>query len=489
MSDSGICETIDDIFKDATGGHSISQPSITGESGQQHSGQLHSDPSNFYSVQVGIFPNEKSAEELIIKLKDKGFDPFIFQSVNSRNDTLYAVRIGKYADYAIAKNAASDVRTRMNIHAIPALYDSLEQLSAAYDSKTTVHSDPSEHRTDTFAHTESSGEKLSGDFSDDFTSSDVKPFLDRIQALEEMVSVLQEESEVRRQLEVTEEESSQEEEDILEAAGREYTLTKAGNLKFSYGFGYSYSQYDAIKESTRVEDVANHSISNSVSVSYGIKDNLTVGGGIPFVYKYHRVGGVDSQETSDLGDLNISWNFQPFKSNSDLPTILVNGSFNIPVGRSPYEIMVGEELSTSSGLYIANLGASISQVSDPVVVFSSMSLSYPFPLNDINQKRVEGILDEIDPGMGIGVGAGMGYALSYKLNFNISFGYSYSFETKYIYQNSQVGKSGRSASADLNIGIGYRVSRFQNLNFKLGMPITDTGSFSFSFSTPIEFTL
>ena len=172
-----------------------------------------------------------------------------------------------------------------------------------------------------------------------------------------------------------------------------------------------------------------------------------------------------------------------------MPTIILNGGFNVPVGRSPYEIDPGEELSTSSGTYSTSLGLSVSQVSDPVVVFASLSTSYALPVEDINQKRNEGVLDRVDPGLGFGIGTGMGYALSYKLNFNLSISYSYSFETEYHYLNAPSAKSGTSASASMKLGAGYRISRTQNLNFSFGIPITNTGSFSFSFSTPIEFEL
>ncbi len=172
-----------------------------------------------------------------------------------------------------------------------------------------------------------------------------------------------------------------------------------------------------------------------------------------------------------------------------MPSIIVNGSFTVPVGRDPYEIQVGEELSTGSGIYSTSLGLSVSQVSDPVVVFSSFSFNLPLTVTDINQKRPEGILMEVDPGNSMGISAGMGYALSYKLNLNASFGYSYAFETSYKYKNNASAVSGTSAAANMSLGVGYKISRTQNLNFRLGIPITESREFNFGFSTPIEFEL
>jgi len=449
-----------------------------------------------YAVQIGTFLKENSAEQKIIELQNKGFDPYIFQSLNSKNQTVFAVRIGKYENYQSADDAASQLRSDLNTSVLIAYYDSLETASSSATPANTFkamdeepvsapHKELASNQVDSEPQQSESGEVQE--------ESEGPPTLENLQkkikSLESTINSLKDESEVRKQLEVTEEEAKAEEEDILEAAGREYTLTRSGNIQFQYGFGYSYNEFDALKQSVRVEDVADHTISNSFSVYYGLRDNLSLGAGIPFVYAYQKVGTVDSLDVTDLGDLSLSWQYQPLKSSSDLPTFIVNGTFSVPVGRGPYEIRPGEELSTSSGIYQNVIGLSVSQVADPVVVFSSLNANIPLTVTNINQKRTEGILDEVNPGNSIGVGAGMGYALSYKLNLNASFGYTYAFETKYKYKNSNSVKSGTDASATFNLGVGYKWSPRQNLNFRIGFPVTESRQFSFSFTTPVEFEL
>ena len=482
----GFCATINDIIQDAS---PADQPVDPQNDDKKNSLDLKSSEKTLFAIQLGIFLDQTDADNQIIELKSKGFNPYIFQSVNSKGQTVYSTRIGNYDNFELATRALNNIKNNISAHALITPYDSLAPANSSAATTARIHQKPSsavfaDDSSNTYD-TESNQEQPH----QVFESESLQVLQEKINSLETMVEKLQDESDVRKQLTITEEEAAQDEEDILEAAGREYTLTEAGNIQFRLGFSYSYSEYDAIKESARVEDVADHTLSTSLNVSYGLKDNISVGVGIPFKYKYHKVGTVDSLEANDLGDLGLSWQFQPIKSNSDKPSIILNGNFSVPVGRSPYEIAPGEELSTSAGLYSTNLGVSVSQVSDPVVVYSSMTLSYSLPLTDINQKRDEGVLDEVDPGLGIGVGAGMGYALSYKLNLNLSFNYSYSFETTYKYKNALEASSGVGVSSGLTLGVGYKLNRYQNLNFNIGIPLTNSRSFSFGFSTPIEFEL
>lgn len=449
---------------------------------------------SYFAVQTGLYLSQKDADNQIINLKAKGLDSYIFQSINSNNQTVYAVRIGKYKSYKSAANRSAGLKKILQKPTLITYYDSLNPAKLEK-----IVTKPEEIVVSSPMVVIDAASKKPADLIDvkphteplDLTEepSPSKSIQEKIKALESAIQKLQDENDVRKNLTITEEEAKAEDEDILEAAGREYTLTTEGTLRLSYGLTYSYSGYDAIRESSRVEDVADHTISNSFGASYGLKDNLSVGASIPFIYKYHKVGTIESLDTTDFGDLSLSWRFQPLKTNSDLPTIILNGSFGIPVGKNPYEIQVGEELSTSSGIYRTNFGVSLSQTSDPVIVFSSFSISYPFATQSINQKRDEGTLDEVDPGMGFGASVGLGYALSYKLNINLSFSYSYSLETKYKYKDAPDAKSGTSTGASIRIGTGYKLNRNQNLNFSIGIPITSSRSFSISLSTPIDFAL
>ncbi|HON59194.1 MAG TPA: hypothetical protein PLT45_06630, partial [Smithella sp.] len=65
-----------------------------------------------------------------------------------------------------------------------------------------------------------------------------------IQELREEIQRIRNENEARKILEVPEEEKSKSVEDILSAAGRQYTLLKKGTIGLSYTFNYSYFSGD-----------------------------------------------------------------------------------------------------------------------------------------------------------------------------------------------------------------------------------------------------
>lgn len=459
----------------------------------------------FFAVQTGYFLSESNANRQITQLKAQGLEPYIFKSMNSKGKEVFSVRLGKYESYSDASRALSGFQKTVSTPMIVTRFNSLQTTRS---NQTNIHESVETPADSLQTASQAADDSVSNADNETFVKNNSEPIApapeevvspqkpltmeemqQKLQILEQTMQRMKGEADIRSQLQITEEESAAEEQDILEAAGQEYTLTQAGNIKLIYGLSYEYSGYDAIREGTNVEDVANHTLSNSFGVSYGVKNNLSVGTSIPFVYSYYKVGTIDSMSATDLGDLSLSWQYQPIKSSADIPTIIINGSLGIPVGKNPYEIQVGEELSTSSGIYDAGLGVSFSQVTDPVVAFSSFSVSYPFATQSIDQKRDEGILDEVDPGVGIGAAVGLGYALSYKLNLNMSFSYSYSFSTIYKYQDAPDAETGDSTGASINIGTGYKFSKNQNMNFTIGIPITSTRSFTLSFSTPIDFAL
>ena len=454
----------------------------------------------YYAIQLSIFKGEEQANQKVIDLKNDGYAPYIFQSINSSDQIVYAVRIGRYSNIDAANNAAISLEKKLNQPVLVTNYNSLKPADTAVASLSleTSEAKPAPSRSaesqeaSGIDNTPNSSAKYLPPATDStFSESDsYQSLLKKIESLETQMNTMQEEAKVRQYLNGTIEEEAairEEQRDILEDVDRRYTLRPTGEVSFDLGLSYSHSTYDAIREASRVEDVANHTINVSMGLQYGLRDNLTLGFNIPFKYKYHNVGTIQSKEATGLGDLTLRWQFQPFTTNYNLPTIIINGDFSLPVGPSPYDIQYGEELSTSSGVFSTSIGASISQVTDPVVVFASVSASYPFTVTDISQKRSEGILDEVDQGIGLGLGFGFGAAISSEINFNMSFGYSYSFETTYKYKNAPTAKTGIGAGANLKMGFGYKYYKNYKTNVNIQFPLTSTGSYSLSFNTPIRF--
>lgn len=312
----------------------------------------------------------------------------------------------------------------------------------------------------------------------------------RIEALEGEIKKLREEADVRKSLEPTHSEKEEEETDALFAAGRVYSMLKKNTLGVEYRFNYSYNSYDIISQISTVEQQVDHSLTNTIFVEYGLKDNLALNMSLPFVYKYDRVGTSNDKDVTDLGDLSLGVTYQPMKSGGDFPTTLLFGSLTAPSGRSPYDISVTNDISTGSGAWSITGGASFSQTQDPVVVFGSLFATYYFPVDDLNQNRGSDVLREVELGPQISANIGFAFSMSYKFSMNVSYSYTYVMENDYTWQNSGTTNTGTSTRSSLNFGTGWRVSPKTSLSFKISVGLTsEDPDFSFSCRVPFNFDL
>ena len=317
--------------------------------------------------------------------------------------------------------------------------------------------------------------------------------LKKVQELEERVNTLTKQDQARKKLEITEKEVEKKEKDVLEAVGREYTMDTAGTLGIDYGLSYAYAPAETYTTQQELLRRADHTVQHLISLSYAILDNLSVGAGLPFVYRYNKLGTAEKKEQTDIGDISTSLSMQPFKTEKGQARTTFGLSAGLPTGRSPYEINPSTELSTGSGLYSMSASGNFSQEVDPVVVFGSISYSHSLPKKNINQTVSEGVfLDKVESGDTLGFGAGLAYAMSYKVSVNSSFSYSFQHGSTYTYKNtnntSKKTKSGDSVGGTMSLGVGWRASEKILLSFGLGYSLTGPG-FSLSFRAPFSFVL
>ncbi len=312
---------------------------------------------------------------------------------------------------------------------------------------------------------------------------------EQLKELKLQVDKLRKETGARKRLEVSEEEKGKKAEEILSAAGREYTLLKKGSTSIEYGFNYSYFSGDVIKDTAIVEKRSNHNLTNQFYVEYGLKDNFSVNASIPFAYKYNRVGTDRAQDASDFGDVSVGMQMQPIKAGGDMPALIFSGGLTLPFGTSPYEINTEETLPTGSGFYGVNAGVSLSKTMDPLIAFGNLSYNYNFAARDLNQNWRDGRnLTTVEPGSSIGLAMGFGYALSYKASLNMSVQANYAFSNEYRFSNAASYSSGSSLSSTFYIGTGWRVTPNRTVSLKLGIGLTSNDpDFSFSIRVPFEF--
>jgi len=311
---------------------------------------------------------------------------------------------------------------------------------------------------------------------------------DQLKTLQEEVKRLKEEAEVRKSLEMTHEEKTEKEQEILSAAGRQYTLLKKGLLSVEDNVRYLFNSTDAIVESGIVEHQSNHTIENVLSFEYALLDNLTVNLTFPLVYKNDKNGTTESLSVNDIGDISIGGQWQPFKSGGDWPSPIFYSNIIFPSGRSPFKIVQDEDLSTGNGCYSLNAGMSVNKSLDPIVAFANFSIGYNHTVRKLNQRYSNLILQKVEPGETVGFSTGIGYAFSYQVSMFMSFQYSYQFSSRFYWKNKDRDSSGSSVNALYNMGARWNLSPQRSLTTQLGIGLTNTSSdFVVSVRIPFEF--
>src|SRR5690606_10022316 len=120
----------------------------------------------------------------------------------------------------------------------------------------------------------------------------------------------------QRETDVTEESNLEE---VFQAAEKQYSLLPSGKLAMHFSADYSYFRNDTIDigidESSgalnryRIENDAEHAFGASLSVDYGIWDNLTFNTRLPVQYKYDTN---KNSQSAALGDVTFGLRYQPF---------------------------------------------------------------------------------------------------------------------------------------------------------------------------------
>lgn len=294
-------------------------------------------------------------------------------------------------------------------------------------------------------------------------------------------------------------------EQVFKAAEKTYSMLKAGSVSLNYGVDYSYfrdSRIDiALSENSsqitrfRVEEDAQNTISNDLSLDYGVWDNLTFNMSLPLLAKFDNTAdGGSGNNTVGLGDVSFGARWQPFPLKRGVPTTTLFATLSTATGDSPYKINPTKDLSTGKGYYALSAGGSFSKVMDPVVLFASGSYSFGVPATGLNQRRGDRNLQRVEPGSSLGVSMGMAYALNYDISLSGSLQVSYSLPTKFHFENltdnsEAIVKSADQITSTINMGLSLRTSpkRIVNINFGFGLT-EDSPDLILGFNVPIDIT-
>ena len=287
--------------------------------------------------------------------------------------------------------------------------------------------------------------------------------------------------------------------ETLSATDKQYSLLPAGKRAITYDLTYSYiGQQQIVANFTgqtltafSIENSRGHTITNTFSADYGLKDNFTANVTVPFVTKYSLSENF-SGLTNAFGDISIGARVQPFPVTREFPALTATATLRLPTGRSPYKTVAGEGLGTGAGYAGATLGVNASKIVDPVAIFGSVNMSFGLPAKHLSQVSTSGqTLNEVRPGMGAGFGIGFAYAMSYNITTTMSFSESVQAGSRLRLTDTNGAaldtKTAPQTSAMVNLGLGVRVSPVTTMNFTVGIGLTtETPNFTVGMNMPLH---
>ncbi|HYD93952.1 MAG TPA: transporter [Noviherbaspirillum sp.] len=281
----------------------------------------------------------------------------------------------------------------------------------------------------------------------------------------------------------------------LTAVDKQYSLIKRGKLAATYDFSYSYIGQEKINADItngnltlfNIENDSSHTITNTVSVDYGVRDNLTASVVLPLVSKYSENPAFSGMSHS-IGDIGVGARYQPFGVQRGRPSLTVNSTLRLPTGKSPFKVDANQDLATGSGVPQLSAGVAVNHIVDPVALFGSVNLTYSGAAKDLNQIRGTRVLTRVEPGMAFGFGVGFAYALSYGITTSVSIQESIARGTKLYFRDGTVSRTKTQTSGVLNLGLGVRVSPKTTINITAGIGLTENSpDFTLGLSMPLSF--
>lgn len=281
--------------------------------------------------------------------------------------------------------------------------------------------------------------------------------------------------------------------EVFTSNERQYSLIKKGVISSYYDLDYTYYRDTRIDlaladnssqlNRLRVEEDANHTLTNSFTFQYGVLDNLTLSATLPFVAKSEIIRDTT---TAGLGDISLGARWEPFPLKQGRLPLVLFGSVSTKTGDSPYEIGL-DELSTGKGYYSVGVGASTRKYIDPVVLFASASANYGFKESGLNQARDSRTLTSFDPGISGGFSFGFAYSFNYDVSLTMSYQQSFNMDAEFQFNNGDSYKSPDQSSAMLSFALGVRVSPETIVNGTVGIGLTeDAPDISLGLSFPLD---
>lgn len=281
-------------------------------------------------------------------------------------------------------------------------------------------------------------------------------------------------------------------EEVFTSNERQYSLIKQGEISSYYDIDYTYyrdTQLDLEMAQgqlyqLRIQENATHTLTNTFTAQYGLKDNLTLTASLPLVTKTDLL---KDTSTAGLGDISLGARWEPFPLKAGRLPLILFGNLSTKTGDSPYEINAADDLSTGKGYYAVGVGASTRKYIDPVVLFASVSANYGFKVTDLNQRRGYRVIDEFEPGISGGFAFGFAYSFNYDVSMTMSYQQSFNTGSEFRYSSGETYSPADQTSSTFAISLGVRISPETIVNGTVGLGLTeDAPDVSLGLSFPLD---
>lgn len=267
--------------------------------------------------------------------------------------------------------------------------------------------------------------------------------------------------------------------ETLTAIDKQYSLIRKGKSQLNYEMNYAYIGQEKINTDLSsgtatlfsIENNNSHTITNTLSYDYGVRNNLTANVSVPLISRYSDTAGY-SGVSHTLGDLGLGARWQPFAAQRDEASLTVASSVRLASGTSPFKVDAHKGLATGGGVNLFNLGVNLTKIVDPVALFGSFNLGYGLTAKHLSQELSGAVLKQVKPGPSLGFGMGFAYALSYKVTTSFSFQESISAGSTLSFDNGKSAKTNTQSAGVLSVGAGYRISPKTTINVSVGAGLT-----------------
>ena len=262
-----------------------------------------------------------------------------------------------------------------------------------------------------------------------------------------------------------------------------------------------------------VRDVRRNTFTAALRAAYGVTNRFEIEGRIPYLYRSDSavgreyLGGDDftneifNGSGSGIGDMEVTARYQLNEGGLDKPYFVGSLRFKSRTGRDPYEGVftqslpgfrgeaIQTELPTGTGFYGLQGGMTVLYPSDPVVLFGGINYLYSFPRNNVTLRFDDGStqnLGRVAPGGIVGFNFGVGLGLNEKMS--LSLGYDQASVEPTKINGQEPADAVRLQLGTMLVGLSYRLTPTQNINFTLGVGVTrDAPDVTLSLRYPMSF--